>query len=66
MAKIDNAYQYFLTTYGKNLGASRYDSHKSDDLKRVYSRIVRTNRDAPVYKINFDGDVKNFAIDLKE
>ncbi len=66
MAKIDNAYQYFLATYGKSLGANRYDSHKSSDLKKVYSRIVKTNRDAPLYKINFDGDVKNFAIDLKE
>ena len=66
MAKIDNAYQYFLSTYGKSLGANRYDSHDTSDLKKVYSRIVKANKTAPLYKINFDGDIKNFAIDLKE
>ena len=67
MSKIDNAYQYFLATYGKSLGAAnRYDTHKRSELRDVYSRMVRVNKNAPLYKIDFTGDVKNFAIDLKE
>ena len=47
MAKIDNAYQYFLSTYGKSLGANRYDSHDTSDLKKVYSRIHRSEGAVP-------------------
>jgi len=67
MARIDdNAYQYLLNTYGKDLVANRYDSHKKSELRDVYNRIIKTNKNAPLYKINMNGDVKNFAIDLKE
>lgn len=67
MAKIDNsAYNYFLQAYGDKLSGTRFDSHKREDLEKIYNRIVRKNRSTPVYKITFDGDVKNFAIDLKE
>lgn len=66
MAKIDSAYNYFLTTYGKDMGSNRFDSHKKSELRDVYNRIIKTNKESPLYKINIDGDIKNFAIDLKE
>lgn len=64
MAAIDNAYQYYLSTYGNSM--SRYDTHKKSQLRAVYNNMVKTNKDAPLYKIKYSGDVGKFAIDIKE
>ena len=65
MAAIDSAYQYYLSTYG-NSTVSRYDTHKKSQLRDTYNKIVKTNKDTPLYKIPDSTDVKKFAIDLKE
>lgn len=65
MAKIDAAYNYFLTTYGKDLG-NRYESHKKSELRSTYNNILKTNKDAPLFKIADSEDVAKFAIDVKE
>ena len=61
-----NVYNYYLSTYGASSGKDRYDSHKRTELKDVYNRMVRATKDSPLYKINFDSDATEFAIDLKE
>ena len=65
MAAIDTAYNYYLSTYGTQT-ASRYDSHKKSELRNIYNTIVKINKDSPLYKIKHSGDVKKFAIDIKE
>ena len=65
MARIDAAYNYLLSTYGKTTG-SRYDSHRKSELRSVYNNIIKTNKDSPLYKITQTGDVTEFAIDIKE
>lgn len=65
MAKIDTAYSYYLSTYG-NSKVSRYDTHKKSELRNTYNRMVKWNKDSPLYKISSSGDVKKFAIDIKE
>lgn len=65
MAAIDSAYQYYLSTY-RTSGVSRYDTHKKSQLRAVYNSIVKTNKDSPLYKIKYSGDVGRFAIDIKE
>ncbi len=65
MAMIDSAYQYYLSTYG-NSNVSRYDTHKKSQLRDVYNRIVKSNKESPLYKIKDTGDVKKYAIDIKE
>ncbi len=65
MARIDAAYDYFLTTYGSNIG-SRYESHKKSELRDTYNKIVKANKEAPLYKINETEDIGQFAIDIKE
>lgn len=65
MAAIDSAYQYYLTTYSTS-GMSRYDTHKKSQLRAVYNNIVKTNKESPLYKIKYSGDVGRFAIDIKE
>ncbi|MBR1627880.1 MAG: flagellar capping protein [Lachnospiraceae bacterium] len=59
-------YNYYLSTYAPTAGNSRYDSHKKSELKNVYSRIVNSSKDAPLYKIPSGSEVTKFAIDLKE
>lgn len=65
MAAIDSAYQYYLSTYGPS-NVSRYDTHKKSQLRAVYNNIVKKNKEAPLYKIKYSGDVGKFAIDIKE
>ena len=47
MAVIDNAYTYYLTTYGNRTG-TRYDAHKKSELRKVYNQIVKLNKEAPL------------------
>ena len=65
MAIIDSAYQYYLSTY-RNSAVSRYDTHKKSQLRDVYNRIVKINKESPLYKIKDVGDVTKYAIDIKE
>ncbi len=65
MARIDSAYSYYLNTYGSS-AVSRYDTHKKSELRNTYNRIVKLNKESPLYKISSSGDVKKFAIDIKE
>ena len=65
MARIDAAYNYFMTTYGQNIG-SRYESHKKSELRDTCNKIVKANKDAPLYKIKDTEDMGQFAIDIKE
>lgn len=65
MAAIDSAYQYYLSTYG-NSTVSRYDTHKKSQLRDIYNRIVKSNKESPLYKIKNTGDVQKYAIDIKE
>lgn len=65
MAVIDNAYTYYLTTYGNRTG-TRYDTHKKSELRKVYNQIVKLNKEAPLYKFKNGSAVTKFAIDIKE
>ena len=65
MARIDSAYNYYMSTYA-NKEVSRYDSHKKSDLRKVYNQIVKKNKEAPLYKISDPEEAKRYAIDIKE
>ena len=58
MAAIDSAYQYYLSTYGTST-VSRYDAHKKSQLRDTYNKIVKINKDSPLYKIKTLGKPKN-------
>ena len=47
MAKIDNAYAYYISTYAQKT-VSRYDSHKKSELRKVYNEMVKINKDSPL------------------
>lgn len=65
MARINDAYAYYLSTYGNNR-PSRYDSHKKSDLRKIYNQIVKTNKESPLYKLSNADDATRYAIDIKE
>ena len=65
MAKIDSAYDYYVSVYG-NQATSRYDAHKKSDLRKVYNSIVKSNKESPLYKITNADSAKKYAIDIKE
>lgn len=65
MSRIDTAYNYFMTTYGGSIG-SKYESHKKSELRDTYNKIVKANKESPLYKINDSEDIGQFAIDIKE
>ncbi len=65
MAAIDNAYTYYLTTYG-NQASTRYGAHKKSELRDIYQKIVKVNKEAPLYKLKSSDEVVRFAIDIKE
>ena len=48
MAKIDNAYAYYISTYAQKT-VSRYDSHKKSELRKVYNKMVKINKDSPPF-----------------
>ncbi len=65
MATIDNAYNYFLQTYGRTSNV-RYDTHKKDELRNVYNSIVKYNKESPLFKLTNPTSAQKFAIDMKE
>lgn len=64
VAKID-AYAYYLSAYGQ-MRPTRYDAHKKSDLRKVYHAMVKTNREAPLYRLSSNDAVAKYAIDIKE
>lgn len=62
---VNSAYDYYLSTYGSKQ-ASRYDSHKKEELRNTVNKIKKLNKESPLYKIRISGDVQKFAIDIKE
>lgn len=61
-----SVYNYYVSTYGSASSTNRYDSHKNSELRDVYNRMIRANKDAPLYKIDYTPNIAEFAIDLKE
>jgi flagellar hook-associated protein 2 len=65
MARVDSAYDYYVSTY-VNKEVSRYDSHNKNDLRRISNRIIKENKESPLYKIPNMDSAKKYAIDIKE
>lgn len=65
MAAIDSAYQHYLSIY-RPAGATRYDTHKKNQLRAVYNNMIKINKESPLYLIKYSENVGCFAIDIKE
>ena len=62
---ISSAYSYYLSQYGHKVNA-KYDTHDKTQLNNAYGKVVKTNSQAPVYKVDISEQAQKYAIDLKE
>lgn len=58
-------YNHYLSAYAPT-SSSAYDSHKKDELKNIYSSIIRINKDSPFCIIDTSTDAQKFAVSMKE
>jgi len=63
---ISNVYGYYLSQYGPSRANSRYSAHNSNELKRMYGKMLDLNSRTPFYKLDLSEDAQKYAIDLKE
>ena len=61
---LSNVYSNFLTAYSPK--STRYDTHKKDELKSVYNRIVKKSEDTPLFLMDQSGESQKYALSLKE
>ncbi|MDF2540302.1 MAG: hypothetical protein K0S47_20 [Herbinix sp.] len=59
------AYNHMIETYNAK-NEIRYHAHKRGELKRIYSSIVNTSKQTPVYKINLSNESQVYALGIKE
>ena len=61
------AYNQLNATYGISMGTSnKYDAHKRSELRSTYNRIIKSNKESPLYKIKGGDNIPKFAIDIKD
>ncbi len=60
---LSNIYNNILTSTGTS---SRFDTHRKDELKTIYHRIVRQAKDSPLYLFDNSDETKAYAVGLKE
>lgn len=62
---IQPIYNYLLASYmPKSQALNR--THKTSELRGLYSHMVKLNQKSPLYKINLSTDTQVFALSLKE
>ncbi len=64
-AILNNVYNYYFSNYTPK-SSTRYDSHKKSELRSIYNKIVKLNKDAPLYKMDTSRQGKFFAVGIKE
>lgn len=45
---------------------TRFDSHKRSELSDIYNKIRKISAEQPLYKIDFDDDVQEYTLSVKE
>jgi flagellar hook-associated protein 2 len=62
---ISSAYTYYLSQYG-NKTNTKYDTHSKTQLRNSFGKVVKSNSQSPIYKIDVSEKAQKYAIDLKE
>lgn len=64
---VNSIYNYYLTTYGASNELRKSNSvHKKSELRDVYNNILKISRKSPLFKLDLDENVRDYAISLKE
>lgn len=64
-AVLNTVYNNYLTTYGSKR-LTRFDTHKTSELRHVYNSILKLNKESPWYLPTTNKDTQHYAVDLKE
>lgn len=62
---LNQVYNHYLAEYAPKTN-TKLDTHKKDELKRVYNSIVKLNKESPLAIFDRSEEAKSFAISLKE
>ena len=60
-----NVYNYLLTNYAPK-SMTKYDSHKSSELRSVMKNIVKITQSSPVYLVNLSEAKQEYALNIKD
>lgn len=66
MLNLTNVYNYYSSNYVVPKNNARFLSHKKNDLKNVYSKMVKQNQHSPFYKFTFSDTAQEYTIGIKE
>lgn len=59
-------YNHYMTTYSPKKSDVRLDSHNKSELKNICSKIMKLNKEAPLYLYDRSERTTSFALSLKE
>ncbi len=60
-----NVYNYLLTNYAPK-SMTKYDAHKSSELRSVMKSIVKITQSSPVYLVNLSEAKQEYALNIKD
>lgn len=60
-----NVYNYYGMTYLPKTN-TKYDTHKSNELKNIYKNMVSHNKQSPLYKFSMSQETQNYALSIKD
>lgn len=59
-------YNHYMTTYSPKKSDARLDNHNKSELKDICSKIIKLNKEAPLYLYDRSERTTSFALSLKE
>ena len=65
MMHYHNVYNYYGMAYMPKTN-TKYDTHKSKELKNVYQSMVRHNKQSPLFKFSLSEKTQNYALSIKD
>ncbi|MCR4650178.1 MAG: hypothetical protein K5662_00340 [Lachnospiraceae bacterium] len=63
---LNAVYNQYLTTYAPKKSDTKYDTHKRSELKSITNSMAKLNKEAPLYKIENNGETREYIVGLKE
>lgn len=59
------AYNYYSAAVYAPKAAAKYSSHKTSELRAVCNRIVKSSIRSPLFKVNVNRSMQNYAVGIK-
>lgn len=64
MLNLNPVYNYYSSVYQPQK-QTKYDSHKTSELKNIYNTMIKINQKSPLYKVKLNENTQQYAIGLK-